>query len=88
MSESVRPGAGGSGRSVDLLVTPSETVYRVIMDTLDLDHGDGEDSPPPPEDGDNRPDPDWRLVGLTSFMVSFCGVSALRYAIELVRLVR
>jgi hypothetical protein len=58
------------------------------MDSPDLETGGGENPPPPDEDGDHRPDPDWRLVALTSFMVSFCTVTALRYAKLLVEIMR
>jgi hypothetical protein len=58
------------------------------MDAPDLDHGDDGEGPPPEGEGDRRPDPDWRMVGLMSFMVSFCGVTAARYAVALVRVLR
>jgi hypothetical protein len=83
--ESPRPGVGSGGRIADLLERPPQAVYRLIMEAPDLDHDDGGEAPPPKEDGDHLPDPDWRLVGLLSFMASFCAVSAVRYAHQLVK---
>jgi hypothetical protein len=82
-------GRGVGGRTADLLVRPPKSVYRLIMEAPDLDHGS--DAPPPPEDGgegDRRPDPDWKLVGILSFMTSFCAVAAARYAVQLVKVFR
>jgi hypothetical protein len=58
------------------------------MDAPDLDHGDSGDPPLAPEEGDGLPDPDWKLVGLLSFMVSFCAVTAVQYARQLVQVLR
>jgi len=51
----------------------------------ELDHGDGAGRPPEDEDGDHRPDPDWRLVGMLAFGFSFGAVTALRFAQALVK---
>ncbi len=79
-------GRSGDGRSVAVLGTAPKSVYKLIMDAPDLDNG-GE-SPPPPEEetGDRRPEPEPLLVGMMAFMVGFAGVTALRYAQQLVRI--
>jgi hypothetical protein len=79
-------GRSGDGRPATLLGTPAKSVYRLIMEAPDLDNG-GE-SPPPPEEevGDRRPEPEPLLIGMMAFMVGFAGVTALRYARQLVRI--
>jgi hypothetical protein len=47
--------------------------------------------PPPPDDdegGDRRPDPDWRVVGMLSFMAGFCATAAARYGWMLFRVMK
>ncbi len=84
-------GGSGDGRPPAVLDASPKSVYRLIMgpeETLKLDSGG--DSPPPPEEetGDRRPEPEPLLVGLMGFMVGFAGVTTLRYAQALVRMMR
>ncbi len=89
MNESRRPGPDGSGRSGGVLVAAAESVYRMIEQAPDMppvSHGDTGGPEMPNEDGDRRPDPDWRLVGLVSFMFGFTAYTAAHYGKLLVRL--
>jgi hypothetical protein len=89
VSENRLAGRSRGGRTVDFLVRPPQAVFRLIMESPDLDKG-GE-APPPPEDDDGggrRPEPEPWLVGMMAFMVGFAGVTAVRYAAALVKVMR
>lgn len=57
----------------------------MIQDAPDLDHGDTPPPPPRDEDGDRRPDPDWKVVAVLAFGLSFALGSAWSFGRALVR---
>lgn len=85
MGEDRGPGVDTGRGAPDLLERQAEAIYGMIQDAPDLDHGDTQPPPPADEDGDHRPDRDWKIVAVLAFSFAFALGSAWTFGKALAR---